>query len=87
MLLLWMLYPSRGRLHSLPTVLLFLNPICIALLVDWRKRHHGRLYYDLGHDKMYHDMLSILATYTNLYMGGDPSSMKYANAFGALIMI
>ena len=87
MLPLRMLYPSRGRLQNLPAVPLFLNPICIALLVDWRKRHHGQLYYDRGHDKMDHDMLSILATYTNLYMSGNPSSIKYVKAFGALIMI
>ena len=74
-----MLYPSRCPLHSRPAVPLLLNPICLALLVDWRKRHHRQLYYDRGYVKMYHDMLSIQATYTNPYMGSNQSSMKYVN--------
>ena len=88
MLPLWMLCPSsRSHLHSPPSVPLLLSPICLALLVDWLKRHHGRAYYDRGHGKMNHDMLSIQATYTNLYMGGNQSSMKYVSTFEALIMI
>ena len=87
MLPLRMLYPSRCHLHSLPAVLLLLNPISLALMVDWRKRHHNRLYYDRGHGTMYYGMLSILATYTNVYMGSVLSLMKYVSTFDALIMI
>ena len=48
-------------------------------MVDWRKRHHGRLYYDRGHGTMYNGMLSILATYANVYMGSNLSLMEYVS--------
>ena len=81
MLLFRMLYPIRSRLHSLPTVPQLLKPICLAILVDWRKRHRDRWYYVLVHGTIYHNMLWFLATYTTLYMDSHLSSMRYFSTY------